>query len=98
MAPLAWPAAMQTLSAPALQVPELPPLLPELPPLLPELPPLELPADPPLPPPPPPAQEANSTMAPLRARAVTVEPTRTLRNFRAFMSPSRLVSWSFNNR
>jgi hypothetical protein len=78
-------------------LPELPPLPLELPPLPLLLPPLPLlPLDPPLPPLP--AQEAASTIAPLRAKAVTVKPTRTLRNFRAFMSPSRLVSWSFNNR
>ena len=100
MAPWAWPLLKQMLPLP-LQLPLLPPLgvveePPLPPPELPLDPPPELPLDPPLSPLP--AQEADNAIAPLRARAVTVKPTRTLRNFRAFMSPSRLVSWSFNNR
>jgi hypothetical protein len=88
--------AKQTPSALGLQSPGVPvPLDPPLPPLdpplpLPALPPLPLPA---LPPPPPPAHDvviAENARAPVRAKAVTVKLTRTLKNFRAFMSPSRL--------
>jgi hypothetical protein len=79
--PLDWVELLVLVLPPLALVVVLEPPLPPLPPVL-------LPALPPVPLLPPPAHEAT-TKAPLRASAVKLKPI--VKNFLAFMSPSRLV-------